>query len=85
MDELFKKIYQEVICNERDMYESGRRMENEVNEMVAAYKDKLSEGERERLLEQIDQAVSSAKQGGFYFGVRFAVRGLVLLLADEKK
>ncbi len=87
MDRIFDKIYQEVICSEEDMYGFGLKMEREVSKMLARYRDKMDqadEGELERMTEQIDHIVSSAKKGGFYFGVRFAVRGLLLLLADGK-
>lgn len=87
MDRIFDKIYQEVICSEEDMYGFGLKMEREVSKMLARYRDKMDqadEGELERMTEQIDHIVSSAKKGGFYFGVRFAVRGLLLLLADGR-
>ncbi|MDE7312368.1 MAG: hypothetical protein K2N87_12235 [Eubacterium sp.] len=85
MDELFEKIYRELICNEREMYEFGRNMENEVLGMITGYKDQMNEEDLERLTEQVDDIASSARQGGFYCGVRFAVRGLVKLLADGKE
>ncbi|KAI4446789.1 hypothetical protein C823_001307 [Eubacterium plexicaudatum ASF492] len=83
MDRIFEKIYREIICNEAEMYEFGRKMENEVSEIMAAYRDKMSEEELERMTERIDDIVSSARQDGFYFGMRFAVRALVWLKYDK--
>lgn len=84
MDKIFQKIYREVISNEEELYEFGRKMECEVYEMMAGCRDRMNEEEIEKMTEQIDDLIAAAGQRGFYFGVRFAVRGLVSLLADEK-
>jgi len=79
MDELFKKIYDEVICYEEDIVKMSKIIENNSIIILKKYNDKLNENEEEIFLELIDDATSYAEREGFYMGMKYAFKIIAAL------
>jgi hypothetical protein len=80
MDGLFEKIYDEVICYEKDITAMNKAIEQKSNELSLQYKNRLDENEREGLVDIVDDIAVSAGKEGFYIGFCYAVRGMLALL-----
>lgn len=68
MDKLLEKIYDEVICDEKDVARMNKAIENNNINILKKYNGRFSEEEEEILLELLDDAVSSAGRKGFCVG-----------------
>ena len=79
MEDLFKKIYDEVICYEKDMKDTNKTIEKENLDILERYNNQLDTEEQEKLLELIDEASSFAVREGFYMGIKYAVKSMVKL------
>jgi len=82
MDKLLKKIYDEVICYEKDVAEINREIESKNRDILKKYNDKLSEEEEEMFLELLDNVASSAEYKGFYIGVKYAFKIIISLFKN---
>lgn len=82
MDRLFEKIYNEVICYEKDVTAMNKAMEQKNQELSLKYKDRLDEKEREELVDSLDDIALSAGKEGFYMGFSYAFRGMLALLKE---
>lgn len=74
MERLLSKIYDHVLCRERDSIELGRRFDAEVDEIVKPLRQDMSEKEVERIRELICDAAYTAEKHGFYLGIHTAVK-----------
>lgn len=74
MEDLFKKIYDEVICYEKDIREMNKTIEKENLDILKRYNDQPGTEEYEKLLELIDDAASFAGREGFYMGIKYALK-----------
>ena len=82
MNGLFEKIYDEVICYEKDVTAMNQVIEKKNNELSLKYRDRLNEKEREGLVEILDDMAVSAGKEGFYMGFCYAFRGMLALLKE---
>ncbi len=82
MDKLFKKIYDEVICYEKDVTRMNRTIENNNRLILEKYNGRLSEEEEETLLELIDDAASFAGREGFCMGIKYAFKNIIKIFND---
>ena len=82
MNDLLKKIYNNVLVYEHDVVKTNRQADEEIHQLVAPYTKQLSNEETEKLNDLLSMAVLTAKQAGFENGVRFAVKFLYSLLCD---
>ena len=82
MEDLFKKIYDEVICYEKDIKEMNKTIEKENLDILKRYNNQLGTEEKEKLLELIDNASSFAVHEGFYMGIKYAFKSMVKLFND---
>ncbi|KAI4451498.1 hypothetical protein C823_006058 [Eubacterium plexicaudatum ASF492] len=82
MNGLFEKIYDEVICYEKDVTALNQAMEKKNNELSLKYQDRLDEKEREGLVDILDDIAVSAGKEGFYMGVCYAFGGMFALLKE---
>lgn len=82
MNDLLKKIYNDVLVYERDVIKTNRQADEEINQFAEQYKKRLSDEELDKLNDLLSMAVLTAEQAGFENGVRFAVKLLYSLLND---
>lgn len=82
MDKLFRKIYDEVICYEKDVAGMNRTIENNNKLILEKYNGSLNEKEKEIFLELIDDAASFAGREGFCMGMKYAFKSMVMLFKD---
>lgn len=82
MNGLFEKIYDEVICYEKDVTAMNQAIEKKNNELSLKYQDRLDEKEREGLVDILDDIAVSAGKEGFYMGFCYAFRGMLALLKE---
>jgi len=82
MESVFRKVYDEVICYEEDVREANKAVENEIIYMIEKYKDKLGKEEEEKFLDLLDTAAAFAEYEGFYMGMKYALKGMLMLLKD---
>lgn len=80
MNNLLKKIYNDVLVYESDIVKINKHVDEEINQLVKPYTKQLSDKEMEKLNDLLSVAVMTAEQAGFENGVRFAVKLLYSLL-----
>lgn len=80
MNELLKKIYNDVLVYEHDVVKTNRQIDEEINQFVEPYTKQVSDDEMEKLKEMLSMVGLTAEQTGFENGVRFAVKLLYSLL-----
>lgn len=82
MNDLLKKIYNDVLVYERDVVKINKKVDEEINRLVEPYTKQLSDDEMEKLKEMLSIVGLTAEQVGFENGVRFALKLLYPLLND---
>ncbi len=81
MNELFRKIYDEVISREPDALEARKRIEMKVQTLVEPYQDRLTDSEMETLKDLMYSIAPVAEQEGVQLGIQFAFKILLELLS----
>lgn len=83
MGDLLKKIYTEVISREEDSLELDRGMENEIQQIVDNYNEKLTADELEELRNHFYYISLLAKQKGVHLGMKYTLKIAISLLTDS--
>lgn len=76
MNELLKKIYEEVICYEEDMLKAGKQIDMEINKLIEIYTDQLDEKTLEIVKTLMHQISFASEQTGFWLGVKYTMKWL---------
>lgn len=82
MNDLFKKIYEKVIYYSKEYITAGKRLDEEVANLITLYRDRLNEQEIEELQNLIYTASYTAQYEGFLLGIKATIKALVELLSD---
>lgn len=82
MNELLKKIYNNVLVYEEQVTKISKVVDDEINTLIEPYQDKLSDTELEELKDLLSSTALVAEQTGFEIGMRFAIKLIVSMLAD---
>lgn len=82
MNDLLKKIYNNVLVYEHDVVKTNLQVDKKINQQVEPYTSQSSDEDMEKLNDLLSMAVLTAEQAGFENGVRFAVKFLYSLLCD---
>lgn len=82
MDKLLEKIYDEVICDEKDVARMNKAIENNNINILKKYNGRFNEEEEELLLELLDDAASSAGHKGFCVGVKYTFKIIAALFKN---
>ena len=84
MDELLRKIYDDVLCYEKDIANMNQIIESETTHIIEKYEGKLTdeEEEEEELFNLLDTAASFAGKEGFCMGVKYTLKSILTLLVD---
>lgn len=81
MHEMLGKIYDNIICYEKEAVEAGWRIDAEIKKLAHPYEEKLSEDEMDGLESLLSQISFVSKREGFEIGVKFAFKILSDLMA----
>ncbi len=79
MNELFNKIYDNVICYEEDFIEVSKELDKTVDELLKPHLQRFSNDDMELLKTLMYQISSSSKQTGFQLGSKYALSLLLEL------
>ena len=82
MNERLKKIYEYVICHEKEAIEMDKRVSVEIDTLVIPYIEQLKETELEDLKGLMYTTALTAEQEGFQLGMGYAIKILISLLLD---
>lgn len=80
MNETLKKIYDDIVCYEKETVEAGWRIDSEIKDLTHPHEEKLDAEELDELKSIMSQTALVAGREGFEIGVRFALRLLTALL-----
>lgn len=83
MNELLKKIYEEVIYYEKDTQKMEQSLELEINTLLKPYVNRFSEEEMETIRSLMYAIQLKAMQEGFQHGVKYTLSTLFALLSDS--
>ncbi len=79
MNELFNKIYENVICYEADFITMSRDLDAEINLLLSQHLDRFNGEELELIKCLMYQTSNSAKQKGFKLGAKYAHNSILEL------
>lgn len=82
MNELLKKIYNNVLVYEEQVINISKVVDDEINNLMEPHQNKLSATELEELKDLLSSTALVAEQTGFEIGMRFAIKLIVSMLAD---
>lgn len=74
MNELLRKIYNDVLVYEHDVVKINKQVDKEINQFIEPYKKQLQDNELEKLNDLLSTVTLTAEQAGFENGVRFIVK-----------
>lgn len=83
MNELLKKIYENVIYYETDVLQTGRELDKEIENLINEYADQLDEEGMEIAKTLMYQTALLSEQTGFCLGVKYTVKLLIELLSEK--
>lgn len=79
MNEILQKIYDNIVCYEREAVEAGWRIDGEIKNLIHPYEEKMDAEELDELKSIMSQMALTAEHEGFQIGVAFAIRLLAAL------
>ena len=82
MNELLKKIYNEILVYEKDIVTTNKTVDDVISNQIKPYEKKLPENEYEELKGLVFSAISIAEQAGFENGLQFTIKMLHTLFND---
>ena len=77
MNELLRKLYDDVISNEDDTLKVGNRLDAEVKELVEPYTNCFSEDDMETIKNLMYSILLTGEQEGFHLGVKSTIKILM--------
>ena len=82
MNELLKKIYENVIAYEDDTLEVDKALDKQVKDLLEPYKNQFNEKDMETIRQLMYAILLKAEQEGFQLGVKYSVQMILKLLMD---
>ena len=82
MNNLLKKIYDDVLVYEQDVARINIQADREIDQLIKPYAEQLNADEFEKLDDLLSETTYIAQQAGFENGVRFAVKLMLSLLGN---
>jgi len=83
MNELLKKIYEQVISNEEETIKAGKRVDEWINKLTENYTNQLNSNDMEILKDLMYSVALKAQQEGFQLGMQFTIKIMQELFADS--
>ena len=81
MKNLFEKVYKQVIYYGQEQIKVGKRLDDEVSELIDPYRSKLSQQEIEELQNLMYTASYTAQYEGFRLGAKAVLNMLIDILS----
>lgn len=81
MNETLKKIYDDIVCYQKETVEAGWRIDREIKDLIHPYEEKLDTEQLDELKSIMSQTAYIAEREGFEIGVRFALKLFIALLS----
>lgn len=81
MNETLKKIYDDIVCYQKETVEAGWRIDREIKDLIHPYEEKLDTEQLDELKSIMSQTAYIAEREGFEIGVRFALKLFTALLS----
>lgn len=82
MNDLLRKIYNNVLIYEDDVIKATKTVDDDINLLIEPYKDHLSSTELEELKNLLSSTALTAELTGFEIGVRFVIQMITSILSD---
>lgn len=82
MNDLLKKIYEQVLCQEEEIVKKGKYLDEWVNQLTKPYQSQLSSEKMEKLKDLMYSAAATAEREGFQLGVKFTIKIIAELYTD---
>lgn len=82
MNNILRKIYQNILAYEKDVHKTEDRITEEIEKIIEPLKEKLNATELEELKNLMYQTSLTAEQEGFQLGMRYLLKLFLTLLAD---
>lgn len=83
MEELLKKIYENIIYYEKDVVKMDKHINAEIDKLIESYRKELSKADIQTVKEVIHQATFSAQREGFRLGMRYMLKLWICLLLEK--
>ena len=83
MNDIFKKIYEEVICHEKDTQKIEKSLEAEIQKLFRPYAEQFTEEQTEIILSLMYAIQLKAMQEGFQHGAKYTLSALFTLLSES--
>lgn len=83
MNELLKKIFDNVISYEDDTVEVDRQIDEKIHIIIDQYREKLTDIELEELSGHLYYIALLAEQEGFQLGIKYLLKIAISLLLDS--
>lgn len=83
--DLLRKIYDTVICYERDTIEMCKRVDEEILDLIEPYKGELSDDDFDRIKDLMGCISVTAEREGFLLGVKYTLKTLYALMNDKSE
>lgn len=80
MDDLFKKIYENVIYYEDDTIKAREQLDTEVNNLLKPYSKQFNEEEIEIIKALMYQIALYSEKTGFWLGMKYTTKACMKLL-----
>lgn len=82
MDELLKKIYENVIAYEPEAIKCNKNLNNQISELIEPYKNQFSENDIEIIENLMYSVMLFSEHEGFQIGTKYTMKMLFNLLLD---
>lgn len=80
MNKFFKRIYDDIICYEKDFIEMDKKINREIDNLIERYGLQPNEPDLEELKSLLYEITRISQREGFFLGMQYALRGFFLLL-----
>lgn len=82
MNKLLKKLFDNVINNEKETIEVNKQIDNRIHTILDQYKEELTEEELEKFSSHLYYVALVAEQEGFQLGMKYLFKIAISLLSD---
>lgn len=83
MEELLKKIYENIIYYEKDTLKMDKRINAEIDKLIESYRNDFPESDIQTVKELIHQATFIAQKEGFRLGMSYMLKLWICLLSEK--
>lgn len=82
MNELLKKIYNDVLIYEKEISQKNKKVDAEIKQLIKTYDNQFNNKEMESIYDLMANITLTAEQAGFENGMKFMIKTLYFLMKD---